>query len=56
MPGTLKLERGYLNGKDAPGLGIDINEEAALKYPPKPVRPSDDWSTVRGMDGSLVKP
>ena len=56
IPGTLKLEGGYLYGNDAPGLGIDINEEAALKYPPKPIRQGDDWTTGRGMDGSLVKP
>jgi hypothetical protein len=37
-------------------MGIEINEEAALKYPPKPIRPGDDWTTGRGMDGSLVKP
>jgi mannonate dehydratase len=56
MPGTLKLEGGYLYGNDAPGLGIDINEEMGLKYPPQPIRPGDDWTTGRGMDGSLVKP
>ena len=56
IPGTLKLERGYLYGNDGPGMGIDINEEAALKYPPKPIRPGDDWTTGRSMDGSLVKP
>jgi hypothetical protein len=37
-------------------MGIEINEEAALKYPPKLIRPGDDWTTGRGMDGSLVKP
>ena len=55
LPGTAELRHGYLYGNGAPGLGIDVNEEA-LKYPPQPVRPGDSWTTVRGMDGSLVKP
>jgi mannonate dehydratase len=56
MPGTLKLEGCYLYGNEAPGLGIDIGEEAALRYPPSRIRPCDDWTTGRGMDGSLIMP
>ncbi|HLJ13296.1 MAG TPA: enolase C-terminal domain-like protein [Bryobacteraceae bacterium] len=56
LPGTAELRGGYLYGNGEPGLGIDIKEEAALKYPPKPVPLGDSWTTVRGMDGSLVKP
>ena len=56
LPGTAELRRGYLYGKGEPGLGIDVREEEALKHPPQPVRPGDSWTTVRGMDGSLVKP
>jgi len=55
LPGTAELRGGYLYGNGEPGLGIDINEEALLKYPPAPVRPGDGY-VVRGMDGSLVKP
>ncbi|MFN7996890.1 MAG: enolase C-terminal domain-like protein [Bryobacteraceae bacterium] len=56
MPGTAELKGGYLYGNDAPGLGIDINEALAAKYPIQPVPAGDTWTTVRGMDGSLVKP
>jgi mannonate dehydratase len=56
LPGTAQLRGGYLYGNNEPGLGVDIKEEAALKYPLKPLRPGDTWTTVRGMDGSLVKP
>jgi mannonate dehydratase len=56
MPGTAELKGGYLYGNDAPGLGIDINEAMAAKYPIQPPKPGDTWTTVRGMDGSLVKP
>ena len=56
MPGTAQLKGGYLYGNDAPGLGIDINEAMALKYPLEPLPGADSWTTVRGMDGGLVKP
>jgi mannonate dehydratase len=56
LPGTLSLRGGYLYGNGQPGLGIDIQEEAALKLPLKPTPPGDSWTTVRGMDGSLVNP
>jgi mannonate dehydratase len=56
LPGTAELRGGYLYGNGEPGLGIDIKEEVALKFPPKPVPPGDSWTTVRGMDGSIVKP
>jgi mannonate dehydratase len=56
LPGTAELRGGYLYGNDEPGLGIDVKEEIAAKYPPNPVRPGNSWTTVRGMDGSLVNP
>lgn len=33
MPGAPTFHDGYLHVTDAPGLGTDINEEAAAKYP-----------------------
>jgi mannonate dehydratase len=33
MPGAPTFHGGYLNVTDAPGLGVDINEAAAAKYP-----------------------
>ena len=56
LPGTAELRGGYLYGNGEPGLGIDIKEEALLKYPPAPVPPGGMGYVVRGMDGSLVKP
>jgi mannonate dehydratase len=56
LPGTAELRGGYLYGNDEPGLGIDVKEDLASKYPLEPMRPGDSWTTVRGMDGSLVKP
>ncbi len=56
MPGTAELRKGYLYGSDRPGLGIDINEAMAAKYPLRPARGGGNWTTVRGVDGSVVKP
>jgi mannonate dehydratase len=56
MPGTAQIRTGYLYGSDGPGLGIDINEEMAARYPLKPPPGTEDGTTVRGMDGSLVRP
>ena len=56
MPGTARVRGGYLYGSDGPGLGIDINEAIAGRYPLVNDHRNADWTTVRGMDGSLVKP
>ena len=56
LPGTARLRGGYLYGNDEPGLGIDINEELAKKHPLVQPSGKDNWTTVRRLDGSLVKP
>jgi mannonate dehydratase len=55
MPGTAELRGGYLYGNDRPGLGIDIKEEALLKYPPVPVPKGGVVDMDRMIDGSVVK-
>src|SRR5437773_3899145 len=35
LPGGPVFKDGYMNGDDTPGLGTDVNEEAATKYPYK---------------------
>ena len=56
MPGTPRIRNGYLYGNDEPGLGIDIDEKIAAKYPLRDDYHNADWTSVRGMDGSVVKP
>ncbi|MCB1122173.1 MAG: hypothetical protein KJT03_11530 [Verrucomicrobiae bacterium] len=56
MPGAAQIRNGYLYGSDKPGLGIDINEKLAAKYPLMDDYRNADWTSVRGMDGSVVKP
>ena len=33
LPGAPTFHNGYLNVSDAPGLGVDVNEKAAARYP-----------------------
>ncbi|OHB77808.1 MAG: hypothetical protein A2W31_13055 [Planctomycetes bacterium RBG_16_64_10] len=56
LPGTAQLQGGYLYGNDTAGLGIDIHEELAKKHPLVQPSGEDHWTTVRQVDGSLVKP
>ncbi len=54
FPGTPRIENGYLFVNEAPGLGIDINEELARKYPLPEF--NYNWTQVRKKDGTPVRP
>ena len=54
FPGTPTVKNGYMYVHDAPGLGVDINEELAKKFPP--VEYNYNWTQVRSMDGTPVRP
>ena len=57
MPGAGQIRRGYLYGSDQPGLGIDINEQLAAKYPIKLDLPQGGaYRTDRTLDGAVVRP
>jgi mannonate dehydratase len=56
MPGCAELRKGYLYGNDKPGLGIDINEDLARKFPLKDVPAGGAYKTDRAVDGSVVRP
>ncbi len=49
MPGAPEFKDGYMNVSDAPGLGADINEELAKKYPYRRAY----LPTARRKDGSV---
>lgn len=57
FPGCLKIENGYMFANEAPGWGIDLDEDKAGKYP-FPESPSFDqhWGTTRRPDGTIVRP
>jgi mannonate dehydratase len=57
FPGCPELKDGYYWANDKPGLGIDLDEKLAARYPIKDDPPFDMfWGNVRQRDGSIVKP
>ncbi|MFF0268052.1 enolase C-terminal domain-like protein [Kribbella sp. NPDC004536] len=56
FPGTLRIEDGWLRPNDTPGWGIDLDEEAAARYPAA-LSGHDEWAAgVRRIDGALEAP
>jgi mannonate dehydratase len=54
FPGCPTIKKGYFYVNEAPGWGVDINEEAAKKFP-FPENPGN-WEPVRRRDGTAVRP
>ena len=40
---------------EAPGLGVDIDEVAAARYP-IPEKVNTDWTQIRSHDGTPIRP
>ncbi len=56
FPGTPEVRDGMLWANDQPGLGIDLDEVAAGRYP-YPEHPFNGaWPAIRRLDGTVVKP
>jgi mannonate dehydratase len=56
LPGVAEIRKGYMYGTHRPGLGIDINEELAAKYPMTEARTGGAYGTDRSLDGTVVIP
>jgi mannonate dehydratase len=57
FPGCPTLKDGYYWANDKPGLGIDLDEKLAAKFPITDDPPFDmRWGNVRKRDGTVVKP
>jgi mannonate dehydratase len=57
FPGCPTLKDGYYWANDKPGLGIDLDEKLAAKFPITDDPPFDmRWGNVRRRDGTVVKP
>jgi mannonate dehydratase len=56
LPGTAEIRKGYMYGSGRPGLGIDINEEMAAKYPITEARNGGAYGTDRSLDGTVIIP
>jgi len=54
FPGLPEYKDGYVYANDKPGLGIDLSEEEAEKYPCK--NAVTIWTQTRKRDGSLQTP
>ena len=54
FPGLPEVRNGYMYPSDKPGLGIDINEDLAAKYPCQDE--VEWWTQTRLPDGSPTRP
>ena len=56
FPGMPTLKDGMMWSNGQPGLGIDVDEKMAAKFPFKEREFGGAWDTVRRADGAMVKP
>jgi mannonate dehydratase len=56
FPGIGEIRKGYLYGSGKPGLGLDIDEAMAAKYPIGPIRNGGAYGTERKIDGTVWYP
>ena len=54
FPGCPEVREGYAYLNDAPGLGIDIDEKLAAKYPCEDG--VEQWTQTRLPDGTPMRP
>jgi mannonate dehydratase len=56
FPGTPEVRGGCMWPSERPGLGVDIDEEKAAKYP-LPEHPFNGaWPAIRRTDGTVIRP
>ena len=56
FPGCPEVHDGYMWANGKPGLGIDVDEALAAKFPFKERAYGGAWDTVRRADGSVIRP
>jgi mannonate dehydratase len=57
FPGCPELKGGYYSVSDRPGLGIDLDEKLAARFPIRDAPPFDlQWGNLRRLDGTSAKP
>lgn len=54
FPGLPEFKDGYVYTNDKPGLGVDIDEREAAKYPCE--NTVTTWTQTRHIDGTLLRP
>jgi mannonate dehydratase len=55
FPGCPTMKNGYMSVNEAPGIGVDVNEKLAAKYP-LPEKQLNGWTQVRSSDGTTIRP
>jgi mannonate dehydratase len=57
FPGCPEIKDGFMYARETPGLGIDIDEKLAAKFPYPDSPPFDyRWGSIRRRDGTIVRP
>ncbi|MQA24475.1 MAG: starvation-sensing protein RspA [Micromonosporaceae bacterium] len=56
FPGCPRLAGGHLWPSDDPGLGVDLDEKRAARFPPTPPLAGDAWTRTRLADGTVQRP
>ena len=54
FPGAPEIKGGYMYANDSPGLGIDVDEKLAAKFPYQ--TPGGSRGNDRRLDGTIVRP
>ena len=57
FPGLPEIQNGYFFPTDRPGLGVDLNEKAAAKFPFRGFSHlAKRWGNLRRADGTVTRP
>jgi mannonate dehydratase len=56
FPGCPEVRDGCMWPNEQPGIGVDIDEELAAKYPYPEHEYNGAWPEIRRLDGTVVKP
>ena len=56
FPGTPEVRDGCMWPNDRPGLGVDLDEAAAAKFPCQPHPTNGCWPPIRRFDGTVIRP
>jgi mannonate dehydratase len=56
FPGTPEIKDGMMWCNEKPGLGVDIDEELAAKFPFPEHELNGAWPQVRRLDGTVIRP
>ena len=54
--GCPEIKDGYMYANEKPGLGIDVNEKLAAKFPFPPDELEGSWRPIRKSDGTVIRP